>query len=387
MFSQDALASFWNVQYAVWVDDSRKARIAKRLHGGAWGASVDLSAVAGTALSAQFNEDSHNVIIAGVDDKGYVHVSGNHHDAALKYMRTTKPADISAWSSPGMVGTEESSVTYPAFVRCRSGTLLFFYRDGSSGDGDLLCNVYNSTAGTWSRRAKIIDGKASSVNPYWQHIAVDRDTGRLHLVWMWRETADLTNHDLCYAYSDNEGVTWRKTDGTAYTLPITEATGEIVRSVPEPSGLMNHGGCDVDADGHPHAAYLQEDGGGVYQIHHLYHDGSAWHDDEVTDFAGTGQGRPMVVCFSTGTVWIVYHHLDTGIHAIDVTTPASPVDSVLYATSLLEWEPSYDTWALIDRDELHLWGLKERGAGAQGGDGDLAAQVNPPVLVFNEGSV
>ena len=97
-----------------------------------------------------------------------------------------------------MTGILEEHVTYPEFYRLSDGNLLFFYRDGSSGNGNLLINYYDCETQRWSKRQQnLIDGEGER-NAYWQ-MAIDAED-RIHLSWVWRETPDVaTNHDMCYA--------------------------------------------------------------------------------------------------------------------------------------------------------------------------------------------
>lgn len=382
---QDCLWTDGPTQYAVWVDDNRKARIAKRTHTRNFESSIDLSSVTSTAFSAAFTQDAHCTIAVGVDERGYVHVSGDQHGVALKYMRTTQPGSLNSWFAGAMVGTEESSVTYPQFVRAKSGVLYFFYRDGVSGNGDLMLNKFTSSTKTWTRVAKVIDGKSSTDSAYPQHIAVDRTTGRWHMIWTWRDGAGGAelNVDICYAYSDNEGVTWKKTDGTSYTLPISRAAGEVIFSIAA-GPILNNGGLEVDASGYPHAAMQIMDGSNNYQLNHIYFDGSAWHKDQLTTYSSSTGRRPSVATFSDGRVWIIFNSGAASgfLRKMDVTAPANPKESVVYATDVLQLDSTIDTQGLYTRERLYVAAPYERPDGAVGGDpADLGAQLSAPVLL------
>lgn len=391
-FQQDNLWSDGPVQYAVWVDDNKKARLARRIHTQAWESSIDLSGVTGTALSAAFTDDSHNVICVATDERGYVHVSGNMHGAQppgtgaepLKYMRTTQPGFLTSWTT-GMVGTQEGDVTYPQFFKARNGKLHFMYRDGLSSNGDHYINAFNSATRTWSRVCKLFDGEGTR-NAYPQHVAVDRTTGRWHVMWTWREgvIGAEENEDICYAYTDNDGVTWRKTDGTAYTLPITASTAEVIFDIAA-GPILNNGGLEVDASGRPHAAIMIMDSNSRYQVNHIYHDGSAWVKTQVSNFSASSGRRPAVACLSNGRVFILYcTGTESGyLKMYEVTNPASVATTTLYATDLLTFEPIIDTQALYQRDRIFVLGCKERSAGSQLGDpADLGAQASVPVLAI-----
>ena len=112
-----------------------------------------------------------------------------------------------------------------------SGDLLFFYRDGASGQGNLVINRYNLPAQKWERVHDIlIDGQGQR-NAYWQATLDNKGTN--HLSWVWRESTDVaSNHDLAYAKSDDGGKTWQKSTGELYNLPITAANAEYAAQIP-----------------------------------------------------------------------------------------------------------------------------------------------------------
>jgi hypothetical protein len=202
-----SIATFGDIQYCVWVGADRKARISRRLFNREWETAVDLSAQSGSVLTADFALDSHNTVCVHVDDAGYVHVSGNMHADPLLYMRSTTPGVLTAWTS-GMVGTLETSATYPQFVTARNGLTYFWYRDGSSGDGDWVLNKWNSTTLAWTRVAVVLQGQVENVNAYPQNIAVNPTTGRWHMVWTIRKdfSSEAENENIYAAYSDDDAV-------------------------------------------------------------------------------------------------------------------------------------------------------------------------------------
>ena len=133
-----------------------------------------------------------------------------------------------------MTGVDEKDVTYPEFYNLDGGDLLFAYRSGGSGRGNLVMNRYDVKTRKWSRvQDVLIDGERKR-NAYWQ-LYVDAK-GIIHVSWVWRETPDVaTNHDLCYARSADGGRTWEKSTGEIYTLPITIANAEVACQIPQRS--------------------------------------------------------------------------------------------------------------------------------------------------------
>jgi putative BNR repeat neuraminidase len=59
-----------------------------------------------------------------------------------------------------MTGKKEQKVTCPEFYRLPSGNVLFFYREGSSGWGNVMLNLYNTDEKKWLQiQDSFIDGK------------------------------------------------------------------------------------------------------------------------------------------------------------------------------------------------------------------------------------
>ena len=89
-----------------------------------------------------------------------------------------------------MTGERETRCTYPVFFTNAAGDLMFRYRDGSSGDGSDLYNIYDPATRTWRRvlDTPVLDGEGRR-NAYAIEPTLGPD-GRLHLVWMWRDTPD-----------------------------------------------------------------------------------------------------------------------------------------------------------------------------------------------------
>src|SRR5437773_855659 len=134
------------------------------------------------------------------------------------------------------------------------------HRDASSGNGNLVVNHHDTKAKTWSQMyANLISGEHAR-NAYWQACVDGR--GSIHISWVWRESGDVaTNHDLCYARSDDGGKIWKKSDGSDYALPITASTAEIALGIPQKHELINQTSMCTDDEGHPMiATYFRPEG-------------------------------------------------------------------------------------------------------------------------------
>lgn len=169
-----------NIQLAAFYDADRNMTVAKRTL-----ESKDWQLV---RLPEQVGWDSHNSIVMTVDDLDYIHLSGNMHVKPLVYFRTKEPLDITTFERMSMVGDREERVTYPNFLRGAANELLFRYRDGSSGNGEEIYNIYSPESRQWRRflDTPLTSGEgernAYIIGP------VKGPDGRFHICWVWRLT-------------------------------------------------------------------------------------------------------------------------------------------------------------------------------------------------------
>jgi len=185
--------------------------------------------------------DSHNYVTIGIDKEGFIHLSGNMHVHPLNYFKSTLPNDISTLvREPEMVGDQEEKCTYPRFMETREGELLFHYRDGGSGDGNEIYNVYSCENKSWSRLLDVplTDGQGL-MNAYQTQPTLMKD-GWYHVYWVWRDTPDCsTNHDLSYMKSPDLKE-WYNAFGEKFELPATlDKNLLIVDPIPVQGGIIN----------------------------------------------------------------------------------------------------------------------------------------------------
>jgi hypothetical protein len=191
--------------------------------------------------------DAHNMISMMVDGAGHLHLSWDHHNNQLRYARSITPGSLELSEKLPMTGKFEQKVSYPEFHKLKDGSLVFLYRDGGSGQGNLVVNKYNLQTKSWTQlHNNLIDGEKKR-NAYWQ-ACVDTK-GTIHISWVWRESPDVaSNHDMCYAKSNDGGVTWEKSTGERYSLPITATTAEYAVRVPQKRELINQTSMFAEAD-------------------------------------------------------------------------------------------------------------------------------------------
>ncbi len=275
-----ALLTHGGRQFVAFYDAERRMTVAER----ALGAS-DWKM---TTLPETTGWDSHNYLTMTADDDGFLHLSGNMHVVPLVYFRSARPGDASTLARVrSMVGRDEARVTYPVFLRGPKRELIFTYRDGSSGDGNQIYNVYDHRARAWRRLldTPLMDGEGQR-NAYLELPKPGPD-GYWHLVWVWRETPDAaTNHDPSYART-RDLIRWERSDGTPLKLPITQATGEIVDPVPVHGGVIN-GNVKLgwDHQKRPVVSYHKYDARGNTQIYNARREADGWKIYQTSDWEG-----------------------------------------------------------------------------------------------------
>lgn len=389
---QSTLFTHGDSQYASFYGADRTVVLAKRRTlDGAW-------QLKNTGLTANVN-DAHRTVAIAVDGDGILHVAWDHHNNPLNYARGVAPGSLELGPKAPMTGRHETRVSYPQFLPLPNGDLLFFYRDGGSGRGNLVLNRYSTRTQEWTQvHAKVIDGEGQ--RSAYPAMAVDAK-GILHLAWVWRESPDVsTNHDLCYAKSADGGVTWTTAAGRPLAVPFTAANAEYALRIPQGRTLMNPPSLAADARGHPLIAnYWCPEGSDIPQYHLVRFDGRDWRAHQVTtrkspfSLAGGGTKRPpisrsvllpVLVPHFRQTLHLVYRddERDGRIVAMtceDLDAPSPRWTSrELTAESVGAWEPSLDpVAAALGRLEMLVQRVEQR-------DGnDREAAELPPSPIFS----
>lgn len=275
---QFALVTYQDRQFAAFYDENRAMTVAARTLGSSEWQLVRLPTTLGW--------DSHNYVAMAVDEQGYLHVSGNMHNVPLIYFRTTEPLDITTFEQvSSMVGSNEQSATYPEFFRGPQGDLIFAYRDGGSGDGNHIFNIYDTASRSWRRLfdTPFTDGQglynAYPVGP------IQGPDSLFHLVWVWRDTPDAsTNHDLSYART-RDLVNWESGSGQPLTLPITLGASDIVDPVPAQGGMINNNTkVGFDSQNRPIVVYHKYDENGFTQLYNARLENGQWVVHKTSDW-------------------------------------------------------------------------------------------------------
>jgi hypothetical protein len=244
--------------------------------------------------------DSHNSVTMEVDSEGYIHLSGNMHVHPLTYFRSINPDDISTLEQVmNMTGSEETRVTYPNFMKDRDGRLIFHYRDGVSGQGNEIYNIWSTQTKTWNRLLDVplTDGQGL-MNAYQSQPVLMKDNW-YHVYWVWRDTPDCeTNHDLSYMKSPDL-VNWYNAFGEPVILPATiDNKSLIVDPVPPGGGIINLAArlC-LDENNSPVFIYHKYSTDGNLQLFAARIEGKEWVSKQITnwDYRWEFSGRGSII--------------------------------------------------------------------------------------------
>jgi hypothetical protein len=364
-FRKNSLFTAGDTQFIAFYDPERYMVLGKRLVGDTvW--RMHRTKYQGNAA------DAHNSISIVVDKEGYLHAAWDHHNNALRYARSVAPYSLELGEKMPMTGKAENRISYPEFYMLPDGKLLFFYRDGGSGNGNLVINQYNPEENKWVQlHNNLIDGEGKR-NAYWQ--ACTDDQGTLHVSWVWRESPDVaSNHDLCYARSKDGGLTWEKSNGEKYTLPITATTAEYALRIPQKHELINQTSMTTDDEGRPFIASYWRDSSTRVPTYHVVYWDKTWKVSNVglrqTPFSLSGAGskripiaRPQILVRGSGeeaSVWVVFRDEERGskvsIAATNRIQSGKWKAFDLTDFSVGSWEPTLDLVQWKKKNTLHLF--------------------------------
>jgi hypothetical protein len=276
-----ALHTVGQRQFVAYYDRHRMMTVASR--------NIDGDQWRKTTLPSKLMWDSHNSVALGIDEQGYIHVCGNMHTHPLCYFRSEKPYDIGHMiGHHSMIGQDEERVTYPRFFYDRQGRLLFSYRSGTCGNGNILVNRFEPENQRWVRHLNtpLFEGIGANDKRAAYHTYVKDAEGHFHFVWLWRWTPMVeTCHQLCYATSPDL-VHWKNAAGQPVALSFRPDMKEvIVDDVPSKGGLHNSRyQIILTHDRRPLIGYVKYDRQGLTQLYVAKYDGGKWISKQISDW-------------------------------------------------------------------------------------------------------
>lgn len=389
VFRKNALVTFKKHQFIAFYNAEGRVVVGKRKLGSTqW--QLHTTAFKGNVA------DAHNSISIMVDGEGFLHLSWDHHNNPLRYAISKQALGLEMSEKIPMTGEVEQRVTYPEFYRLPNGDLLFMYRNGASGKGNLVLKRYSVQHKKWQTvQENLIDGQ-NQRNAYWQ--ACLDTQGTLHLSWVWRESADVSsNHDMAYARSKDGGITWENSQGVAYQLPITAQTAEYACKIPQRSELINQTSMVADVQGNPYiATYFKEKNDSIPQYHLIFLQEKQWQVRNLgfrkTPFSLSGVGTKRIPIARPQLITWQYKNQQAALLLFRDAERGDKVSTAYCANlklnqwvlkdvseSVGSWEPSYDTELWKSRKQLHVFVQKVEQA-----DGEGKANIPPQTVAVVE---
>ncbi|KAF4465014.1 hypothetical protein FALBO_8139 [Fusarium albosuccineum] len=365
-YQEDALITFGDHQYITFYETTSEGYSHHYVKVGRRRVSPSVGDWQYLALSdyTQTTMDGHNMISMGISGDGKIHLSFDHHDVPLNY-RVTKGAvakDVpSSWTADlfGPVVHELAGstgpytpLTYPRFQSLDNGDMLLEFRIGQSGAGDSYIHRYSSSTGRWQAYGKYIEGDDN--NAYIN--GLDYVGGKLYTSWTVRETPDAnTNHDVFFAYSNDDGQTWLNTNGTKLPKPIsTSLDSTMIWEIPQNSRMVNQEGQLVDTKGRVHVLMRDNLSGKHLYQHYLRDTSGKWTKNpiDVSDLNGPDLFDPRGKFAGD----------KTGEHLFALLPDATALKTQIYSSTasggFKDWKllasiPNTSTEPLFDRTRLH----------------------------------
>jgi hypothetical protein len=182
--------------------------------------------------------DLHNGINIAVDKNGYVHAAYGCHGGPLYYKKSLAANDNDLSSGFTAEKTVAGSCTYPNII-CdpnNANNLIIFYRGNTVNQKAAYVRSTDGGA-TWSSPVTYINHSGTTDSWVYQGVVQGTD-GSIHFIWTPFNGTIGNGYEtkfIYYAKTTDFGATFKRSDGTTYTLPITPGTAEQVVA----SGAVN----------------------------------------------------------------------------------------------------------------------------------------------------
>jgi len=185
-------------------------------------------------LGSNPDGDAHRNPTLCIEESGHLYVFYGAHGHPTRVLRSLAPLDITAWETRA----EIPQTTYPQPWLLQPGELFVTYRGGGAREGTPWRFRHSRDGGrTWTEGRDLAFFQNCAI--YGVSIAATGDyPRRVHFAWsrlgggspeeiaskhLWAR-----RYNVYYAYSDDGGHTWRRSDGSVYDLPIDEASAEKI---------------------------------------------------------------------------------------------------------------------------------------------------------------
>jgi len=246
--------------HAAWLDspdEGFRVRIATLDHAtGTWSPA--------TTVGEAF--DNHGGPALTVDSQGYLHIVYFPHHHAMRYRRSVRPNDASAWGEEILFG---ANLTYPTLVCGAEDTLYLTARRsyrGKARSRPWEVELWKKRKGKpWKNQGAILRSRHAGYAHFQESLAWGPDHRTLHLSCRIHEKSDKKAYGriqtVAYMVSRDSGETWEMSDGKPINVPASVDEIEVLErgGVDFERGLRS-GALAVDEAGVPHLIYSIADG-------------------------------------------------------------------------------------------------------------------------------
>jgi len=226
-----------------------------------------------SGIPAIVDDDTHRYLAIAIDTAGYIHIAYGMDDSALLYRRSTAPENPGSFTSTlSMTGADETSVTYPAFMKNpTTGALYFTARAaGSPGAGSQYFYAYTVGGTTWAAstgtgtNGLLIDGiTGTQVSAYLNGIPQWDSAGNLWFSWEYRANGGVDQYNQYLVKWT--GSAFKTYAGASVTIPITPSNLPELITIASGIGLQNCNLFSIDSNNVITIPYTVADGGGKLQ--------------------------------------------------------------------------------------------------------------------------
>lgn len=203
-------------------------------------------------------QDNHGGPALTVDADGFLHILYYPHHSPMRYRRSLKPNDASAWTAAEEFGID---LTYPAVVCSKDGTLIMLARR-SFEERPWDLELWRKRPGQeWARVGSVLRARYGNYAQFAASLAWGSDHTTLHLATRVYEKGEWDGQEepattIGYLRSVDGGDSWTRADGRAVALPATAETVDRIAVSRAGEGSVHAiGSMAVSADGRPYVPY------------------------------------------------------------------------------------------------------------------------------------
>ena len=251
------IVTFGDRTHVAWLDsppEGFRVRIRTLDHStGEWSRTYTLGAA----------QDNHGGPALTIDSDGFLHIVYSPHHHPMRYRKSKRPNDASEWEQEVAFGER---LTYPTLVCGKNNTLLLTARRSFS-DRPWQVELWTRTAGgAWQNGQAILAARYPGYAHFQESLAWGSDHRALHLCCRFHEKSDDQAYGrlqaVCYLMSPDAGRSWRRSDGSAVSLPATADSADVLATGGvDHERILRAGAMAVDANDRPHIVYSLEENG------------------------------------------------------------------------------------------------------------------------------